>query len=294
MDHARAIARLDFEVKGGRLSARRQGPQDAPRLLFAHANGFNARTYDRVLAPLAPHFDVVAVDMRGCGSSDAPADPARLVSWETFADDLGAVADQLSGAPLLLAGHSFGATASILMLARRPHAALGVIAIEPVLLPPSFLATGFLPFAGLMRRYNPMVQGALRRRAGFPSREAAIDNYRQKPTFASWSDGILEDYVEGGTRETPDGVTLACAPAWEAAVFGSHRHRTWRAVRRLGDRLDVLKARRGSTVRRPDLVVAASARLETSEAGGHLLPMEAPEIASAWLLERARARFDRI
>lgn len=288
------IARFAFEVDGGRLAAHRQGPDDAPRILFAHANGFNARTYDRVLAPLAARFQVVALDMRGCGLSDAPADAARLRGWETFADDLAAVAEQMSDRPLLLAGHSFGATSSVLMLARRPELALGVIAIEPVLLPPAVLAAGFLPFAGAMRRYNPMVQAALRRRATFPSREAAIENYRQKPVFAAWGEGVLEDYVAGGTVETADGVKLACAPEWEAAVFGSHRHRAWRAVRKLADRLDVLKARRGSTVTRPALVASAGAAVTVADEGGHLLPMEKPAVASQWLLERARARFERI
>ncbi len=39
------------------------GPDDRPvDVVFLHANGFNALTYRHVLAPLATHFRILAID----------------------------------------------------------------------------------------------------------------------------------------------------------------------------------------------------------------------------------------
>ena len=43
-----------------------------PALHFAHANGFNAETYRRLLQPLASLFHIFALDMRGHGFTTLP------------------------------------------------------------------------------------------------------------------------------------------------------------------------------------------------------------------------------
>lgn len=40
-----------------------------PKLHWAHATGFNAKTYTPLLRDLLPHFDVHTWDMRGHGES---------------------------------------------------------------------------------------------------------------------------------------------------------------------------------------------------------------------------------
>ena len=65
------------------------GPAERPvDLVFSHANGFNARTYARLLGPLAARYHILAIDMRGHGLTTLPADPARHPGWKIFADDL--------------------------------------------------------------------------------------------------------------------------------------------------------------------------------------------------------------
>jgi pimeloyl-ACP methyl ester carboxylesterase len=67
---------------------------------------------------------------------------------------------------------------------------------------------------------NPMSAAALRRRATFPSVEAAIENYASKPPLDALDPAALRAYVEHGFASTPDGgITLRCRPEWEAAIF---------------------------------------------------------------------------
>ena len=87
--------------------------RSAPLLHFAHANGFNAQTYVRLLGPLSERFRIVAWDARGHGLTNASADPAMLGrDWSVYVDDLCAVVETL-GEPLVLAGHSLGAVVSM-------------------------------------------------------------------------------------------------------------------------------------------------------------------------------------
>ncbi|MBW1876487.1 MAG: alpha/beta fold hydrolase, partial [Deltaproteobacteria bacterium] len=74
---------------------------------FAHATGFNAETYRELLLSLDPALDVYAMDARGHGMSEAPADPKKLRSWVQYRKDLEALVDTLSR-PTVLAGHSMG------------------------------------------------------------------------------------------------------------------------------------------------------------------------------------------
>ena len=63
------------------------GPPDrAPDIVFSHANGFNARTYRSILAPLADRFRILAIDM---GS--------RGISYAQLHEHVEAVAERLRG-----------------------------------------------------------------------------------------------------------------------------------------------------------------------------------------------------
>lgn len=61
---------------------------EAPLLHFAHATGFNAHTYRRLLEPLSKRFRIAASDARGHGRTRLLAVPENLVSWQTYEADL--------------------------------------------------------------------------------------------------------------------------------------------------------------------------------------------------------------
>lgn len=279
---------IDLPDRGGAVAAydfgRRDGPVD---VVFSHANGFNAWTYRSILQPLAG-LRILAFDLRGHGASTLPAVIEGRRGWSEMADDLLAVLAAETDAPVVLAGHSMGGTTSLLATAAAPERVRSLALFDPVILP------------GVQQERpqdaeSPLVQGALRRRAHFPSREAALESWRGRGAFRSWSEAQLADYVAAGLRPSPDGgFELACAPAWEASNYRTHNYDPVAAFRLSRRPVRVLAAEQFSTVQLPqaeraDLTADGRIRIETVPGTSHFLPMERPDLVQAALLQAVSA-----
>ena len=153
---------------------------DAPPLHFAHANGFNAQTYRGLLEPLGGAFRIVASDARGHGFTTLPTTPGTAQGWTIFRDDL----DRVVPDGVILAGHSLGATASLMLAALKPEKVRALVLIEPVLVPKS-VAPGD----------NEMARRAEKRRDVFASLDEAFALYRGRGAFKTWQDETLRDYL---------------------------------------------------------------------------------------------------
>jgi pimeloyl-ACP methyl ester carboxylesterase len=162
------------------------------------------------------------MDARGHGLSTAAADPRKLRSWRPYRDDLEAFIETLPQ-PVVLGGHSMGATVSMELAAARPDLVCGLVLVDPVIVPPAQIP--MLAVArtfGLADRIVPIAQTAARRRMEFPSRQAAVENYVGKGPFRTWPREWIEAYVEGGTIDNDDGtVRLSCDRAWESRTFAT-------------------------------------------------------------------------
>jgi pimeloyl-ACP methyl ester carboxylesterase len=249
------------------------GPRErALDILFLHANGFNALTYRSILGPLSRELRILAVDQRGHGLTDLPADPAAQNSWYGFRDDLIALLDTLDAPPLVLGGHSMGGAASLMAAAERPHAVKALALFDPVLMPATINRD--------MLVESPLAKGALRRRADFASRQEVVDSYRGRGAFKTWAEPMLVDYVQDGFRETAEGVTLTCAPAWEAANFSSPQGDVFSAFGKITVPIRILRAEHGSTFRIDDRAAGlpGNVSIETIAGSSHFLPMERPEL----------------
>ncbi len=277
-----------ISVPGGETAALEFGPADRPLdVVFLHANGFNASTYRTILAPLADRLRILAVDQRGHGRTTLDADPAARNSWLGFRDDLLALLDALGETPTVLSGHSMGGTACVLAAGERNDAARRLVLFDPVIITPERVAA-FGP-EGL--RDSPLAQGARRRRASFPSREAAFEAYVGRGAFKTWPEGILRDYLADGLVEDGEGgMRLSCAPEWEAANFGAHFHDTLGAFAAEKAPVRILKAEHASTcqfdIHEPK-ILAQGVRLEMVPGTSHFLPMERPDLVREALLEAA-------
>ncbi|MES2724868.1 MAG: alpha/beta hydrolase [Pseudomonadota bacterium] len=274
--------RINLPSRGGEMSALEFGPAERPvDIVFTHANGFNARTYASILAPLAADFHVLAIDQRGHGRSGLKPEIEGRTSWYGLRDDLLALLEALDLRNVVLGGHSMGGTASILASAEAPGRVKSLVMFDPVVLTPESIAAS----AGGETIESPLVQGALRRRALFPSHQAAVEAYTGRGAFRSWTPAMLADYVADGFRERPDGqVELTCAPEWEASNFTSQAHDTWDAFARSTAPITIFRAENGSTCRVEDheAQLAASGRitLETVPGTTHFLPMERPDVVA--------------
>lgn len=260
-------------------------PKRSVDLIFVHANGFNAATYRSLLAPLSSSLRILAPDLRGHGLSRLPTDAPGRRGWLDHRDDLVALLDSLDGPPVVLAGHSMGGTAALLAAAERPAKVSRLVLFDPVVLSrPMTVAMGLPGFRRLAARL-PLVTNALRRRARFDTRRQALDAYRGRGAFRGWPDMMLADYVSEGFGDDADGVTLSCAPGWEAANYAAQGHDPWRALRTVDCPVQIFKAEEGSTCAlsgdRPGVTV------RTVPGGTHFFPMLKPDVVRDALFDAA-------
>nr|RAW04120.1 alpha/beta hydrolase [Aerococcus urinae] len=264
-----------------------KGAAGGPALHFAHANGFNAMTYRRLLGPLAGRFHIRAWDARGHGHSTLPADPSTHRNWYLFRDDLIRMTENFvaeAGGPVLLGGHSMGGATSLMVAAERPDLVRGLVLVDPVMVPRrARLIMQLYNLTG--RKGGPMslAEGADRRRALFPSREMMLAAYKGRGAFRTWPEEMIADYIEGGTRLREDGqVELTCAPAWEAANFRAQGHDIWKALDKLKTPLTLIYAGFGSTCRAPAPQLLGErdpqATLLRLGQATHFVPMEYPDV----------------
>ena len=182
---------------------------DGPPLLMAHATGFCAG----VLAPLAnsltARFHCWAYDARGHGDTLTPV--GQDWEWSAFAEDALAVVEGLGLERAYGFGHSSGGAALLGAEARRPGTFAALWCYEPIVWPEVT--------DELVASRRPLINGALRRRDLFASREEAYDNFSSKPPFESLDAAALRAYVACGFGPDPQGVRLKCPPFVEAAIY---------------------------------------------------------------------------
>lgn len=271
---------VPLPARGGEMALLDFGPPERDvDVVFSHANGFNARTYRTILGPLAREMRILAIDLRGHGRSTLPAVIEGRVGWREMEEDLLALLTAEAARPVVLAGHSMGGTTSLLAAAAAPDRVKGLVLFDPVIFPAEAQADA---------AESPLVQGALRRRANFPSKQAALEAYVGRGAFKTWRREQIADYVEDGFRETAGGeVTLSCAPEWEASNFRTHNYDPWAAFDESRCRIDIRRAAEASTCRlngrEAGLVAAGRLTVETVPGTSHFLPMERPDVVATAL-----------
>lgn len=95
----------EMSLNGARIHYERAG--SGLPVIFLHAGGTDMRMWEPQVNAFAKHFDMIRVDMRGCGQSELPPD-----RWSAVSDLLGLI-DELHLKPAHIVGSSRGAGAAI-------------------------------------------------------------------------------------------------------------------------------------------------------------------------------------
>jgi pimeloyl-ACP methyl ester carboxylesterase len=238
---------------------------DGDPVLLVHANGFCAAVWAPVAARLSDHR-CVAFDLRAHGRS-RPHDGD--LSWDRHGEDVLAVVDALELGGALGVGHSMGGAALLLAEQARPGTFASLWVWEPIVFPPVEL-----PAEG-----NTLAAGALRRRASFPSEQAAYDNFAGKPPLDELAPLALAAYVHYGFQAAPDGgIELRCIPQDESELYRQGpRHRAWEHLDEVSCAVTVLRSE--PTGAGADLIAPMiaeripRARLEDHPELGHFGPL---------------------
>jgi pimeloyl-ACP methyl ester carboxylesterase len=106
-----------------------EGPE---RVVFAHGFRASARIWGMTQAALpADRFSSIAINHRGAGGSDAPADEADY-GIPIFAADLFELVSQLGWRDFTLVGHSLGGGTAAQFAVEHPSLLKGLVLLDPV------------------------------------------------------------------------------------------------------------------------------------------------------------------
>ena len=112
--------RIDYEV---------HGEAEGPVLLLTHGYGASRRMWDSNIPALADDRRVIAWDMRGHGSSDAPADSGQY-SHHACLEDMAELLDAAGAPRAVLVGMSLGGYLSLAFRLRFPDRVSGLVLVD--------------------------------------------------------------------------------------------------------------------------------------------------------------------
>lgn len=251
---------------------------EKPILHFVHGNSFPTGTYSAFLSPLRLHYDVRALEMH----AHHPAYPVQD-GWHALMHEL---IDELAlryTGPVILVGHSMGGMLSLMTASARPDLVRCVVLLDaPVVAGWRALLLRVAKVTGADRRFGP-ARLSQRRCHVWPNAQAAYSHYAAKPMFAAWPQQVLRDYVEHGMVVHSSGVTLRFTREAETAIYRSLPHHLGKMVRHpFPVPVGFVGGTRSAECRMAGL--AATRRLVGKRfrtiPGGHLFPMESPDIAA--------------
>ncbi len=180
-----------------------RGTPGTPMVFAVHGITANAWSWSAVARHLGGQVGLVAVDLRGRGSSSAAPGPHGI---RRHADDLAAIIERLNGAPAIVAGHSMGTYVALAAAERHPNVVGELVLVDGgVALP---LPVGSSPGETLDALIGPAIE---RLRKVWPDRVSYRSMWMQHPAFAGELTPEIERYVlsdlvecEGGFRSMVD------------------------------------------------------------------------------------------
>lgn len=168
------------------MHALRWGNRGAPPLVLLHGAGANAHWWRHLAPSLAERFHVIALDFRGHGDSDRPAE--RFSG--AFEQDLRAVLDEMGAESPVLIGHSLGAHVALAYAAQNTEIR-AVVLVDPA--------------RGVSASRSRATRLALSLNPSYATRERAERRFRFLPGAAQASEALRKAIAQESVEQQPDG-----------------------------------------------------------------------------------------
>jgi len=186
----------DVVVNGVRLHYVRTGGSK-PSLVLAHGVTDDGLCWSPVAEILAADYDVIAVDARGHGFSEAPESGYNTA---TLAEELYGVLTALALRKPVILGHSMGAMTTLALAGLHPDVPRAILLEDP---PPSWL-----PFSGAAQEENPHASGIRTWFLGLAGQTRDELIRGQHEATPGWSEGELDLWADSKLRVSPKVVQL--------------------------------------------------------------------------------------
>ncbi|HRF07575.1 MAG TPA: alpha/beta hydrolase [Xanthobacteraceae bacterium] len=262
-------------VDTGRITLNVREVGSGPLVVFLHGITSNAAVWDPIMLALAGEFRCVAVDQRGHGLSDKPAEGYKAGD---LARDVLALIDTLKAGPAVIVGHSLGARNAVVAATIDPQLVKSVVAVD------------FTPFIEkeVLDTLAVRVNGGDRLFKSREEIEAYLQDRYQKMPAAAIRQRAMTAFreVEGGLRpladpgamaQTAEGLREELETAFKAVS------RPTLVVRGAESKLVSEAALEKTRQLRPDMPVIV---VENTD---HYVTEEAPEESIRFIREFARA-----
>lgn len=266
-------------------------------VVFSHANSFPAGTYALLFAQLKQRgIRVQALERFG-------HDPRFPVTnnWPHLVEQLAEFIRSQTPADAstvpYLVGHSLGGFLSIMVAAKYPELARGVLMLDSPLVAGWRAAT--LDMAKRTQLVGTVSPGKVsqRRRSQWPSLQEAQSYFASKKLFARWHPQVLADYLSHGLETVssnspsdahstaPGALQLRFAREVETNIYNTlpHNLSSWLSQHRLKCPVAFIGGRQSVEVKHVGMELTrriTQGRINTLD-GTHLFPMEQPEACAA-------------
>jgi lipase len=246
---------------------------DGPTIIFLHATGFLPWLWHPIARRLCPSYTVIAPYF--CDHRAAEPE-GHGFSWSVLAEDLNHLCKGLDLDSPYIVGHSMGASVATLAISALGLGAHKAILIEPIFLPEMLYG---IP---ITVEQHPLGSKSIKRKNFWEDRAAAWKYLKSKSLFERWDNEMLELYIQYGfIPGESGGLTLACSPRKEAALFmGSMAQNPWPFLPKMTCPTLVLEGELSNNRKFIDLKKAASlipqGTYNLVKDAGHLIPMEQP------------------
>jgi len=190
-----------------------------PQIHFAHANGFPAKTYNKLFSLLADDFEIGFLERHGHNPKFPVSD-----NWKFLRDELREEIKMRYAEKIIGVGHSLGGILHFLVAVENPELYKQIILLDaPIISRFSSHSLRILKLTKLIDRYSPSQMTKVRRNL-WQSKQEAFEHFKKKPKFDAFDEDVLRDYVEHGTVETEKGFELFFSPRVEAKIYRTIPH----------------------------------------------------------------------
>lgn len=183
----------------------------APTLVFVHATGFHARVWDEIIARF-PDRHSIAIDLPAHGRSGG----YEVTSWQTVADQIGGLIENLELEAWCGIGHSMGGHVLLRAICGPFSHPLHLVLIDPMIASPERYGSQSPWFP------DGDVHPTAKRKRYFRTPQEMIERFSDREPYRTFTPAALHNYCTYGLvprTDEQEGLELACTPEAEASVY---------------------------------------------------------------------------